>query len=66
MQDFNTKAKELIQDIINYPLSKATDKVSEALNEAYHLGKKHLIEPHLLMGGEYQPIIEKDTYNPQA
>lgn len=66
MQDFTKKAISIKIKLRTGSYEDNVKVIAEALNEAYNLGKKHLIEPHLLMGGEYQPIIEKDTYNPQA
>lgn len=64
MQNYSITAKEIIRDIITLPVSKATEKLECALNEAYNLGKKHLHEPAHLMSCEHKPTIERDTFNP--
>lgn len=64
MQNYNQTAKDLIRNIIELPVSEATEAIEKALREAFNDGKRHLFEPHLLMGGEHKIVKELDTFNP--
>lgn len=66
MKDFTHVAKSIVKDLEFHTDEDRVIIINECMKQAYILGKKHLIEPHIMCDGNHVVTIEKDTYNPQA
>lgn len=64
MQDFNKIAISIVKDLEFHSDEDRIIIINECMKQAYNEGKKHLLEPHLMCGGEHKICPEKDTYNP--
>lgn len=62
MQDFRPIAKSIVSDLQYYSIEDQVIIINECMVQAYKEGKRHLHEPHLLMGGEQKIIKERDTH----
>lgn len=65
MPNFEPIAIDLLAQITlgDNTFKEALDKIEFALQKAYDLGKKHLIEPHHLICGDDKIIKERDTHS---